>query len=128
MPLKLRKEATTPGGKWFTYAGDIEFKIRPLLSTSIKEIELQARTGRQVTDPRTKRLVPEVDEIKRENLLADYLLEDWRGVIDEEDKPVPVTLENKKALLNLVQISDFVWESARSLDILVERQKNSETP
>jgi hypothetical protein len=127
MPLKLSNE-TNKEGKWFTYATDIELKIRPILGTSIREIELSAQTGRQVVDPRTRKMVPEIDEKKRDELLTDYIIEDWRGVVDDDDKPVPVTLENKKALLNLVQISDFVWESARSLDMIVERQKNSEMP
>ena len=123
MPLKLVKE-TNSEGRWFTYAADIELKIRPVLGTSIREIELSAQTGRKVVDPKTRKMVPEVDEKKREDLLTDYIIEDWKGVVDEENHPVPVTLENKKALLNLLQISDFVWESAKSLDILVERVKN----
>jgi hypothetical protein len=127
MPLKLSNE-TNKEGKWFTYATDIELKIRPILGTSIKEIELSAQTGRQVVDPRTRKMVPEIDEKKRDELLTDYIIEDWRGVVDDDDKPVPVTLANKTALLNLVQISDFVWESARSLDMVVERQKNSQKP
>lgn len=127
MPLKLSNEINKEG-KWFNYATDIELKIRPILGTSIKEIELSAQTGRQVVDPRTRKMVPEIDEKKRDELLTDYIIEDWRGVVDDDDKLVPVTLENKKALLNLVQISDFVWESARSLDMIVERQKNSSMP
>jgi len=123
MPLKLTKQQSTDG-RWFKFNSDIEFKVRPLLATTVREIETSAQTGRQIADPRNKRLVPEIDEKKREDLLTDYLLEDWKGVIDEEDNQVPITLENKKALMNLLAISDFIWESARSLDILTELAKN----
>jgi len=123
MPLKLMKQQSTEG-KWFRFTGDVEFKIRPLLATTVRDIEASAQTGRQITDPRSKRQVPEIDEKKREDLLTDYLLEDWKNVLDEDDKPVPVSLENKKALMNLLAVSDFIWESARSLDILLDLAKN----
>jgi hypothetical protein len=126
MPLKLSKKdpAAKVEGKWFTFAGDVEFKVRPLLGTILRELSNAARTGRMVADPKSGRMVAQVDDEKYNELLTDYLLEDWRGVVDEAGAALPVTLENRKALLDMSAISDFVWERARALDILTEQVKN----
>lgn len=125
MPLKLSKKdpAAKIEGKWFTFAGDVEFKVRPLLGTVLRELSSASRTGRMVAD-RNGRMVAQVDDEKYNDLLTDYLLEDWRGVVDEAGAAVPVNLENRKALLDMSAISDFVWERARALDILADQLKN----
>lgn len=124
MPLKLNKEKDQEG-KWFVYSGDVELKIRPLLGTTLRELTLSAQSGRMVTDPRTKKMVPEVDPVKLDDLLTDYLIEDWRSIEDEQGNPLSATLESKKTLMNHVAVADFVWESARALDLVSERSKNS---
>jgi hypothetical protein len=126
MPLKL-SALTNTEGKWCPYQDDFEIRIRPLFSNTIAELSEQARTGRMVRDPRTGKQVPEVDPAKLEELMTDYLVEDFKGLVDDQDppQPVPVTLANKKALINSSAIGEFVWNEARALNVLPERAKNS---
>jgi hypothetical protein len=124
MPLKVNRDAKQGEGRWFRYAADVEFKIRPLLATTIREMGRAAETGRQVMDQKTGKMVAEVDDKKLDDIVKDYLLEDWKGVEDEAGDPLPVSLDAKRALMDLVAIAEFVWQSARALDITEERVKN----
>lgn len=123
MPLRVTN-STDKEGRWFTYSGDIEFLVRPLTASVMRDIEKQSQTGRNVLDPKTKKWIPEVDDAKKDDLLTDYLVQDWRCVVDENDAALPVNLENKKKVLNLLPVFDFVWQCGTSLDILPELQKN----
>jgi hypothetical protein len=124
MPLRISKKSSE--GRWEKFGGDIEFKIRPLTAEIMKRLTESARTGRMVLEPKSGRMIPEIDNEKLEELVRDHLIEDWRGVEDDADPPasLPCTSETKKAVLDNLSVQDFVFERARSADILPERSKN----
>lgn len=122
--LKITK--ASGDGRWFAYQEGVEIKIRPLTGTILRDLRKQAAVSRMELDPKTRRMIPveDIDEDKMESILADYLIEDWKGIGDDEGNPMAVTQENKHLVLDQPLIRDFVWGAAQSLDIIEEREKN----
>ena len=114
--------------RWYLYQGNVRFKIRPMTARVLRDLRQAAQTGRMMPDPKTRRMMPEIDDEKYELLIRDYLIEDWEGVIGDDDQPLPCNAEAKAAVLDVLPISDFVWEMAQSADLTTEREKNSPAP
>lgn len=74
---------------WVDYQGDIKLKIRPLSVSKNKELEKECTGSDGKIDP---------DALNKK--LPDYIIEDWEGFIDQDDQPIPCTLEMKVAILN----------------------------
>ena len=72
--------------------------------------------------------VDEVDEEALSDVLADYLIQDFRGIGDAAGVPLPLTIESKKLILDQITLSDFAWASAQAMDMTAERPKNLPTP
>ena len=84
--LKLKMKADKE--KWFDYDEDIAFLIRPF--------------------PLSERaILPRINNIYELMYKeAEYCLVDWKGIIDDDDKPVKCIDKNKAFLLNFC--SDYV--------------------
>ena len=124
--LKIKKEGSTEG-KWFKYSDGVEFKIRPLTGTVMRELRKTAVKINMELDPKTRRMIPveDVNDEKLEEALADYILEDFKGVGDEAGNVFEPTLENKKLIMDQLPLKDFIWAAAQSLDVGEEQIKNS---
>jgi hypothetical protein len=42
----------------------------------------------------------EIDHTARDNIIWDYCIVDWRGLVDDNDKPIECNFENKVKLMN----------------------------
>ena len=113
-------------GKFFAYTKGVEFKIRPLTGQVLRELRKKVTTTRMEADPTTRKMVAveDVDNDKLDELIADYMLEDWKGIGDEAGVPLPVCLESKKSILNQIPLREFIWSAAQALDIEQEQEKN----
>lgn len=120
--LKITKP--TGEGRWFTYQEGVEIKVRPITTTVLKDINKKASTSRMELDPRKGRMAPvdDVDKDVFENELADYLIEDFKGIGDEAGSPLAATRENKRLILDQPLIRDFVWAAAQALESVAEEQ------
>ncbi len=88
--------------KWFEFYIDgsdvsIGLKIRPLCSKVLFDLILK----HSIKKKRKEYKIKGVNFLNASYELLDYLLEDFAGVGDENNKPLQVTPENKKKLLNL---------------------------
>jgi len=62
------------------------------------------------------------DNQKRNELLADHLLLDWEGLVDDNNNALPVTLANKLAVMNNCILSDFIDDKAAGLQFVDEKE------
>lgn len=72
---------------WVNYKGDVWLEIRPLPASKNKELE------KECTDADGK-----IDRGKLNEVLPDYVIKSWKGLLDQDDQPIPCTLEMKIAI------------------------------
>ena len=130
--LKLRAVTVDTEGQWFdfTVQGEtVRLKIRPLNTEMVNAIRDRYKKIKKVNGF----TMPEYDEKKIVDDMADHVLEDVEGIGDEAGKPLAVNLQNKKRVMNIPPaegeqpISEFIYEKARELCIIreEEQEKNS---
>jgi hypothetical protein len=103
MGFDLNQDLTD--GVWVEYDTDVSFKIRYLMPEKMDEIRNRCakkkwRQGQQVTETDDKRL---------NEMLADYVIEDWKG-ISENGNMASCTPPNKIRLIGKsIEISNFIF-------------------
>ncbi|HDM78814.1 MAG TPA: hypothetical protein ENG51_20485 [Deltaproteobacteria bacterium] len=96
-------------GVWCEYEEGARFRIRPLTPKKYRELR------NRCTSHQWKRgqLVEKVDEDKLNEMVNDWIIADWEGIVDATGKPIPCTKENKQVLLdNFTEIAAFVNDMA----------------
>lgn len=123
--LKISKTENA-AGRWIDYTDGVAFKVRPLTGTVLRDLRKQVSTIRMAPDPKSGKFVPfeEIDDEKFNDIMSDYLLEDYRGIGDETGEVLAVTLENKKLILNQIALKDYIWNAAQALDFEEAKVKN----
>jgi len=126
MPFDPTNFAQIPGAR-FEYAKGAFLWVRPLTNTIMSALRELCTTSKMVFSQQTGKMesVEAVDKVKLEELLSDYLLEKWEGFGGEDKKPFPVTLEYKLHMLDQLDIKQFTWAVAKSLDNTEAETKNS---
>lgn len=113
----LRKAGTNTPGTWFDFEmlGDtVRLKIRPL---TIGIIDTINKKHKGIKDDATRN-----EKINQD--LIDYLIEDWQGFGDEDGNPLPLTPENKRAIMGIIppegeqSLSGFVFDKAKELAVV----------
>lgn len=132
MPLKINLQKSRDG-KWVTFDVDagIEFKIRPVTGEVLKELRKEAITAtKMVPDPTSGHMVPvdKVDADKLDKLVVDYMIEDWKGLVDQDGETIALTPENKVIVYDLLPVKSFVWAAAQALDMENAQIKNLNGP
>lgn len=124
--LKIARSNGNDAGRWFSYAPGVEFCVRRLTASVSAKLRAECTTIRMEPDPATRKLAPveNVDMEKLNGLLCEYILVDWKGIVDESDEQFPVSAENKRRIIDELPLREFIWAAAQSLDITAEQQKN----
>lgn len=65
---------------------------------------------------------PEQERRERE-LIWDYAIQAWEGILDADGKPIPCTLENKMRLMNVPVFSRFVGRCLTLISGATEAKK-----
>lgn len=95
-------ESLEENGKWTTIADGVEWKIRRMRSKTVSAARDRIYGPyERALGPRRKEL-PEAVELQCTiNLLAEAVIVDWRGpgMVDDNDAPIPFTVDNVKAVL-----------------------------
>lgn len=109
-------------GKWVEYEEGVKLKVRPLYASTTRKIRSKC-----VSVKNTRRGREEIlNDDKFEEEMADYLLEDWEGVVDESGNELECTRENKIALLDIQDVASFVFNTAREAELNADAEvKNS---
>jgi hypothetical protein len=116
--MKFNLEDLNPG-VFFSFKDDEEgggVTLRLSTAAVIEEITKKC-SKKRVEFKRGQRFeVIDEDIDKKDSMLWDYVIMDWKGICDEKGDPIPCNSDNKKLLMrNSVQFSSFV---GACLDIL----------
>ena len=88
--MKINKAAVK--SEWFTLQKGVKIEIRPFAFSAVK--------------------ISDFDGIMLEQFMFSVL--DWKGIVDENDEPLPCNDENKKFMFDYVpEVRDFVSEKIR---------------
>ena len=111
--------ATPPTGTWGTYQAGVRLKIRKLTGEALRELRRPYVRTEMELDPRSRRMAPveKVDAEKLDDALADYLIEDFEGIGDEEGRPLPVDPESKRRIMNQPALAEWIMAFANSLEM-----------
>jgi hypothetical protein len=105
---------------WCDYPGikDVSFKIRPLTTKTIENIKKPFIVKKlQMNSINREMEIIEIvsDEEAYNQAIIDYLIEDWKGVVDEDENPVECNTENKKEIMNIFGVATFIFEAAKQI-------------
>lgn len=85
---------------WVEMQPGVEFLIRPLSASKRSELEEQASKERMELVQGRRQKVRKVDDQKFEELMRDWIVEDWKGLNDQDNKAIPCTTELKMTILD----------------------------
>ena len=115
-----------PEGVWGKFTDGVEIKVRKLTAESVRELKKPFLKTEMTLNTASRRMEP-VEQIgdpeKYDDALTDYLIEDFKGIGDQDGNPLPVTLESKKRIMNQLTLRDWVWALAQSVEASL-REKN----
>lgn len=132
--IVVKTKKADADGIWFKFTlrgEEVEFKIRPMSADILEDIRKKHRIVRMERDPQTRQTikVEHFDEDAIMNEVIDYLLEDFKGFVDETGTPLTNTLDNKKLIFQIpptanepFSVADFIFEKARELSALSEAE------
>lgn len=113
---------------WCEYQEGVEFLVSPLTGTIIEEIKKPFIKNSIGTNPITKEIeiIEKVDDEKYSDAITDYLIQEWKGIGDDQENILACNLENKKAVMDVADISNFIFESAKKIPTLSAKKVNEE--
>ena len=111
--------ANPPDGTWGTFQEGVRLKIRRLTGDVMRELRRPFVRSEMELDVRTRRMIPveKVDIEKLDDALADYLIQDFEGIGDEEGRPLPVDPESKRRIMNQPALAEWIMAFANSLEM-----------
>jgi len=121
-------------GEWFKFFkskikenGEIQYldpeenagRVQIRISNPEVVEDIQAKTRKKVQEwvhnPKTRAMErgtyydqTEVQEKKEREMIWDYAIQDWKNLLDKDEKEIPCTLENKLKLMNIPQFARFI--------------------
>lgn len=118
-----------PEGIWGDYASGARIKARKINVEILNALKKPYTTTSMQLDTKARKMVPveKVDDEAYEDALTDYMIEDFEGFGDNAGNALPVNLESKKMLLNIISIKEWVWAFAQSLEVFAAEKKGAET-
>lgn len=107
--------------RWCEFQPNVDFKIRPLSVSKRSQLERAATTRKNGRD--------EIDSDKLERLLRNHVIEDWRGVVDQNDQPIPCDEKHRDLIMdNFHNLRRFCMDMSVSLyeDAEMAAEKNGD--
>ena len=109
---------------WAQYRPGVRLKVRPLSSSKREEFEKLATSNRIEFVNGRRQTVKEPDQEKMEELIRDWIVEDWEGLVDQDDNAIPCTKEMKVLILDYHHnMRMFALDTAMDLEDLKEKQQ-----
>jgi len=115
-------------GVWVEWKDGVRVKIRPLPVSKTTELQKKATTKKMEFVAGRRQVVETVDDEQFNDLLQEWLLEDWSGWDDQNDEPIPCNPKTIKAILDYFhEFRLFVVMTGGELeDHRQEQQKEAE--
>ncbi len=121
--------ANWPEGVWGTFQEGVRFKVRKITTEILQKLRDKCCSSEMELDPNSRRMIPvkKLNEKKYDDLIADFMLEDFEGVgSDDSDQFLDKSLESKKRIMNVTALRDWIWAAAFSLDMADIQKKEDE--
>ena len=98
MATKLSKKDPNPG-TWFKFDEDDpesgEICIRAVNDKKRREIDKKCRKKQEIFRKGQRYEKEEIDDALFSEMLWDYVIADWKGLLDDDDNPIECTKDNK---------------------------------
>lgn len=88
-------------GVWVDFGDGVEVKLTRLNTKAAKEV----RRREEKPYARLREIPEDIQEKVLTRIMAQAVIKEWKGVLDEKGKPIPCTAEAVEALLN--ELPDF---------------------
>lgn len=114
-----------PEGVWGTFSQGVEIKVRKLTAEAIRELRKPFLKTEMVPNASSRRmeLSEQIDnQEKYDDAVTDYLIEDFRGIGDEDGNSLPLDLESKKRIVNHLALKDWIWTFAQSIEACAQEK------
>lgn len=123
--LKIGKQTPEEGTR-FAHVSGAAFWVRPLTSSKLEELHKECTKVKMELHQQSRQMAPvkTTDDNRFNDLLIDYILAKWEGVGDENGNELPVSLENKKLIMDQLILREFIWAAAQALDTTEAERKN----
>ena len=132
--LVIRTPNLDAEGQWFKFkvrGEELDLKIRPFSAEVYNKIRKSHRSTKIEKDMSTRQVakIEVFDEDSITEDIIDYLLEDFKGIVDETGTILLATKTNKKLLCSLLPASDddtsvfdFIFGKARDIAAISEEE------
>jgi len=111
---------------WVEWKDGVEILVRPLPVSKTNELRKRA-TPKKFEFANGVRVPGQPDNDKYNDLLQEWLVKDWRGILDRDGNEVPCTPENIKAILDhFHELRLFVVMAGRDLETYRQQQGKEE--
>jgi len=99
----------TENPQWHEFQPGIELLINPVTRSDMRKM---------VTDANG-------DQEKLAELMADHTLLGWQGLATDDGSDLPVTIENKKVVMNNIILAQFIDEKSTGLLAAEEKEEKN---
>lgn len=122
MRLNLKRES-----EWFELLPGVRVKMKPATSPIITTARMQLREEEMVLDEAVGADAQAGRALAFAKAVAVLVIEEWDGVLGDDDQPVPVTAESVSALLDVYPVFEAfqVRYMARWLGIEAEKKDSA---
>jgi Na+-transporting NADH:ubiquinone oxidoreductase subunit NqrF len=116
--IKVKTTSEVDEGRWFTFGDSgARFKVRNVTTSILRDLRKKASTITMEFKNGKRSRVENINDELFEKLIQEYILEDWEGLGNEHGDVLKVTDENKQMIFNNLELSMFIWECSKSLEI-----------
>jgi len=112
--------------QWVEYREGFDLLIRPLSSSKRSEIEKKATTLVTKFVKGRRQQVSELDSDKMEELLLDWIIKDWRGLVNPDKNKIACDLATKLLIFDYFHdMRRFAIEEATTIhEKIKEKEEN----
>ena len=111
-------------GVWVDYQEGATLKIRPLPASKQEELKKEASHDVLKIERGERIITQKLDGFKYEQLLRDWMIEEWKGIVDRNDKPIPCSPKMKFIILDYDHdMRAFVLDTALKIAAIKRSQQ-----
>ena len=116
-------DADLTEGVWVDFDTDVSFKVRYLMPEKAEDIRKACSKKKWRGGNMDERL----DDAKHTRMLADYIIQGWKGVVAGDGSPVDCNAANKVKLLGKsIEISNFIFQTAGDIANFEQKKREME--
>lgn len=122
------KPGEWPEGIWGNPMEGVRIQVRRIDADIFSELRKPLTISTMELDRKTRQYVPveKVDSDAFNDVVTNYIIQNFEGFIDKGRNPLEVNLENKKKLMKKPVLSEWVWAMANALEVADQKKTEEE--